>query len=54
MSQAVVRSRPLTRWERWRHKTRRRFDRYRNNLAVGVAFVIVVAAALLLLGYLFA
>jgi hypothetical protein len=53
MTQAVMRSRPLRRWERFRLKMRRRFDKYRANVAVGIAFAIASIAAIAVASYLF-
>ena len=47
MSQAVVRSRPMRRIERWRHRLDRWLARYRTNAAVALAFVIASVLALI-------
>lgn len=46
MSQAVVRSRPMRRAERWRYRLDRWIARYRTNASVAVAFGIALAAAI--------
>lgn len=46
MSQAVVRSRPMRRAERWRYRLDRWIARYRTNAAVALAFGIALLAAL--------
>jgi hypothetical protein len=53
MSQAVLRSRPLRRFERWRFKMRRRFDRHRTNFAVAAAFLIASLLAIAVASYIF-
>jgi hypothetical protein len=46
MSQAVVRSRPMRRFERMRYRLNRWLARYRTNAAVVLAFAIASVAAL--------